>query len=466
MTANGLSTTRWFEYGTSTRYGSKTPSASAGSGVTATSVSVGVKSLRAATTYHYRLVAQNSSGKTFGADRSFSTVGAPAVQTGSAQGVGPDLAVLDRSAFDTKGRATTWWFDYGTSASYGKSTSSKAAGSTPGVQKVSATLTGLTPATIYHYRLVAKSDAGTTVGADGTFTTAGVTLTALARQVVFGGRITLSGIVPTHQTGEQVVIYAQTYGGGSFQSRSTVLTGLNGTWACVAKPGIATTYEASWRGRMRRTRLDRRASVDRPAPDGEETVRSFMSPRSRSFAGQADPGPASRERALVDDQAGASSRRARSPGRISASSVAERSFDRPDRVQRQSGRSRVPRRQEPRDHRQALEVPDQPPLIAAITSDAGVGFQRRVECRAAARRRTCESGCAGGSIGAGLAETVTEARPPLGRVQSIASSTVDASTSTQRLRPAKSGVKVPGRWRSAMGSEPSPTDPGSLTCNG
>ena len=249
VSPNGLSTTRWFEYGTSTRYGSKTASTSAGSGTTASSVSAGIKSLKAATTYHYRLVAQNSSGKTFGADRSFSTVGAPSVQTGSAQAVGADLAVLTGS-LDTKGRATTWWFDYGTAASYGKSTSSKSAGSAAGAQKVSATLTGLTPATTYHYRLVAKSDAGTTVGADETFVTAGVTLTVLARQVVFGGRVTLSGIVPTHQTGEQVVIYAQTYGGGSFQARSTVLTGLNGTWAFIAKPGIATTYEASWRGGM------------------------------------------------------------------------------------------------------------------------------------------------------------------------------------------------------------------------
>ena len=108
-------------------------------------------------------------------------------------------------SLDTRGRSTTWWFDYGTSTKYGKSTSSKSAGSKAGAQKVSATLTGLTPATTYHYRLVAKSDAGTTYAADATFTTTGVTLTVLARQVVFGGRITLSGVVPTHQAGEQVV---------------------------------------------------------------------------------------------------------------------------------------------------------------------------------------------------------------------------------------------------------------------
>lgn len=247
VTPNGLSTTQWFEYGTSTGYGSRTASINAGSGSTASTVSAIVKNLKPATTYHYRLVAQNSSGKAFGADRGFSTVGAPTVQTGSAQSVGADAALISGS-LDTKGRSTTWWFDYGSSSRYGKSTSGKGAGSNAGTQTVSATLTGLAPATTYHYRLVAKSDAGTTYGADATFTTSGVTLTVVARQVVFGGRITLSGIVPTHQAGEQVIIFAQPYGGGSFQSKSTVLTGFNGTWAYVAQPRIGTAYEASWRG--------------------------------------------------------------------------------------------------------------------------------------------------------------------------------------------------------------------------
>jgi hypothetical protein len=249
VTANGLSTTRWFEYGTTTGYGTKTSSTSAGSGTSASEVTASVKNLKPGTTYHYRLVAQNSSGKTFGGDKTFSTVGAPSAQTGAAQNVGPDAAALTGS-LDTRGRSTTWRFDYGTSTSYGRSTSWKSAGSKSGSQKVSMTLTGLTPATTYHYRLVAKSDAGTTYAADATFSTSGVTLTVLARQVVFGGRVTLSGVVPTHQAGQQVVVFAQPFGGGSFQMRATVLTGANGTWSYLAAPAIGTVYEASWRGGM------------------------------------------------------------------------------------------------------------------------------------------------------------------------------------------------------------------------
>jgi hypothetical protein len=249
VTPNGLPTTWWFEYGTSTSYRWRTSAHGAGSGGSAVAVASVVNGLRPATTYHFRLVAQNSSGRAYGADRSFSAVAPPSVQTGSAQSVGPDSAVVT-GALDTRGRSTSWWFQYGTSSSYGKSTPARSAGSSAGTQRPSAPLAGLAPATTYHYRLVAKSDAGTTTGADATFTTAGVTLTVVTRQVVSGGRTTLSGIVPTHNAGEQVAIFAQSYGGGSFLLRSTVLTGPNGTWAFIAKPRIGTTYEASWRGGM------------------------------------------------------------------------------------------------------------------------------------------------------------------------------------------------------------------------
>jgi phosphodiesterase/alkaline phosphatase D-like protein len=247
VTPNGLTTTWWFEYGTSTAYGSKTSSVSAGSGRSAKSVSAAVKKLKAATTYHYRLVAQNSAGRVAGDDRTFSTVGPPAAVTAAAQNVGADTAVLAGS-LDTHGRATSWWFQYGTSTHYGRSTSAKSTPSKAGTRTVTATLTGLAPAATYHYRLVAKSDAGTTYGADVSFTTAGVTLAVVGRQVVFGGRVRLTGIVPTGQAGEQVVVYAQPYGGGSFRSIATVLTGAGGAWALLVRPQVGTAYEASWRG--------------------------------------------------------------------------------------------------------------------------------------------------------------------------------------------------------------------------
>ena len=71
----GAATSWWFQYGTSTSYGSTAPSpaASAGSGTTAQPVSVTVTALRKKTKYHYRLVARNAYGTSYGADRTFTT---------------------------------------------------------------------------------------------------------------------------------------------------------------------------------------------------------------------------------------------------------------------------------------------------------------------------------------------------------------------------------------------------------
>ncbi|MGN6798850.1 MAG: hypothetical protein ACTHKS_11945, partial [Gaiellaceae bacterium] len=97
------------------------------------------------------------------------------------------------------------------------------------------------------YRLVAKSDAGARSGADVTFTTSGVSLVVAARQVIFGGRVKLTGSVPTHTAGEQVVIFSKTYANGSFRSIATVLSGADGTWTYLVRPRIATAYQVSWR---------------------------------------------------------------------------------------------------------------------------------------------------------------------------------------------------------------------------
>jgi hypothetical protein len=247
VTPNGLSTTWWFEYGLTTGYGSKTSNQSAGSGTTARSVSATAGSLKPNNVYHYRLVAQNSSGRTYGSDRTFSTSSSPMVLTGATQTIGPDSVTVTGS-LNPNGRSTTWWFDYGTTSAYGKTTPVRSAGSKAGVQTVSATLGGLAASTTYHYRLVAKSDAGTTRGSDATFTTTGVTLTTLARDVVYGGRVRLTGVVPTRQANEQVTIFVQAYGEGSFHSVATVITASDGTWSYLATPQIATAYQASWHG--------------------------------------------------------------------------------------------------------------------------------------------------------------------------------------------------------------------------
>jgi len=70
---NNADTTYFFQIGTTTLYGSNTAVTPAGSGANPTGVSVPVAGLAPATTYHYRLVAQNRFGLTKGADRTFKT---------------------------------------------------------------------------------------------------------------------------------------------------------------------------------------------------------------------------------------------------------------------------------------------------------------------------------------------------------------------------------------------------------
>ena len=167
---NGLATTWYVDYGTSTSYGTKTANANAGSGTANIAVSANLTGLTPGATYHYRVVATNSSGTTRGADGIFTTSAAPVAVTGSATSVTVTSATLNGTV-DPNSRATSWYFEYGTSTSYGTKTAAKSAGAGTSTVNVSAPVSGLTRGRLYHYRLVATSDAGTSRGADQTFST-------------------------------------------------------------------------------------------------------------------------------------------------------------------------------------------------------------------------------------------------------------------------------------------------------
>ena len=70
---HGAATTFYFQYGTTTAYGSRTPSAAVGAGNAAVGATADIAGLGPNTKYHYRLVAHNSAGTTIGGDRVFTT---------------------------------------------------------------------------------------------------------------------------------------------------------------------------------------------------------------------------------------------------------------------------------------------------------------------------------------------------------------------------------------------------------
>jgi hypothetical protein len=71
---DGLATTDQFQYGSSVSYASTTTISSAGSAASAANTSTTISGLSAGTTYHYRVLATNAVGTTYGADQTFTTL--------------------------------------------------------------------------------------------------------------------------------------------------------------------------------------------------------------------------------------------------------------------------------------------------------------------------------------------------------------------------------------------------------
>jgi len=273
---NTASTTYYFEYGLTSAYGSTTLDGSAGAGTSEVPVNSDISGLDRDTTYHYRIVANNIEGTSYGADRSFRTTivyvepygscggnspcystiqeaideagsggtikiasesydedltlslygnlileggwdtsfttrsfaagsntntavtgtmtvtgdtdgvllvenlvidtevipGAPTVTTDSATSVTSSSATLNGTV-NPNGSSTTYYFEYGTSTSYGSMTSSTIAGSGTSDVSASASVSGLSSNTTYHYRLAATHSGGTGYGSDETLNTGG-----------------------------------------------------------------------------------------------------------------------------------------------------------------------------------------------------------------------------------------------------------------------------------------------------
>jgi lysophospholipase L1-like esterase len=83
VNANGDATTWFVEYGTTTSYGSQTAAGSAGDASVEHAVSTSLSGLDPGTTYHYRLVAANQQGTTYGQDQSVTTVPSAPTLTGT-----------------------------------------------------------------------------------------------------------------------------------------------------------------------------------------------------------------------------------------------------------------------------------------------------------------------------------------------------------------------------------------------
>jgi hypothetical protein len=173
---NGLATTAIFEYGTTTSYGSTAAiTLSPNDGVSAQLVNSSISGLTPNTTYHFRVVATNSSGTTTGADNSFvSGLPAPTVTPVQVSSITTTSAYV-QSTVGNSGLSTTIDFEYGLTTSYGQTVY---ATSLPAFyygdsysSLIPIYLQGLNPGTTYHVRVKATNVTGTTYSADQEFAT-------------------------------------------------------------------------------------------------------------------------------------------------------------------------------------------------------------------------------------------------------------------------------------------------------
>lgn len=172
---NSSETKLFFEYGTTTSYGSKTAEFNAGAGASAVERSEALTGLSPATTYHYRIVASNENPETSrGNDLTFRTTGAPTVSTLAATVHKDGKGATLNGQVNPNGLSTTYQFEYGTSSGVYTTTVpaiAESAGSGTETKSVSYTVTGLTPGKIYYYRITATNSIGKSNGSEVPFTT-------------------------------------------------------------------------------------------------------------------------------------------------------------------------------------------------------------------------------------------------------------------------------------------------------
>ncbi|HMJ72401.1 MAG TPA: hypothetical protein VK471_03435 [Solirubrobacterales bacterium] len=188
----GLETKYQFEYDT-TEYkngeglhGTKVPAlmTSVGSGVNNIAQSQTLTGLPHGAIYHYRMVATNATGTTYGEDKYFETLRTkPVVQTKAATGLSTSGATL-KGTVNPNGLATKYYFEYGTGPLGLKKTevlktAEVSIGSGMSALEVSQAVSGLAADTEYFFRIAASNADGTVNGLEATFYTGAPKNTAL-----------------------------------------------------------------------------------------------------------------------------------------------------------------------------------------------------------------------------------------------------------------------------------------------
>lgn len=183
-----------------------------------------------------------------------SAAGSPTAATGTATAIGSTAATLNGTVSPNK-QSTTVNFQYGTTTAYGATTAARTVNGNAG-KSVSTAISGLTPKTLYHFRVTATNASGQSVGQDMTFTTAAagpppatknaVGIAAVPGTVTYGHSAVISGRVTGPRSGGvQVVLEAQPYPfTAPFRATGAVTSAASdGRYSFTVAPRLRTRYE-------------------------------------------------------------------------------------------------------------------------------------------------------------------------------------------------------------------------------
>lgn len=221
---NGLDTSWWVQYGTSTAYGQQTAATDIGSGTAPVAVTGSLSQLNPGTTYHYRLVASNTDGTTYGYDYTFTTGSGPHAALTHAPAVaapGWSVSFNGAGSTDDGGSITSYSWDFGD-------------GSTAGGATGSASHT-YASAGVYTVRLTVGDTAGLTSTTTQTITVdaaPSASFAAAPNPATVGSGIAFDGRGSGDTLGS-ITAYSWTFGDGAAASGATAshVYGAPGTYA-------------------------------------------------------------------------------------------------------------------------------------------------------------------------------------------------------------------------------------------
>jgi hypothetical protein len=172
-------------------------SVSAGGGIGKTTAEMKTKSTFTAAGWDFTTIWAISPTYNNGYPNLDGVIGPPAVTTLPATGILATQATLNGNLTDDGGEMCDCGFEWGLTPLYGNTTSTTPHNTGDNFAK---TIIGLTPNTIYHFRTFATNSAGTSHGADATFTTlvaipvvASLPATAAVNHAAMSGNLTYDG---------------------------------------------------------------------------------------------------------------------------------------------------------------------------------------------------------------------------------------------------------------------------------